>query len=228
MRLIIHPGTHKTGTTSIQKALYDNRPFLRENGLFVPSFSPFTGDRAHLNLSHSIADDTEASRMKVKRFVENIHSNAKDAETVIISSEAFYRHVLGTRELQVMISPDYNEMRKRYVEKLSRIFEGFEVEVHLYFRDYGYFLAWLQRTLERANVWSGTAEEFKAKFSEHFSYEKQISIFFSSFPRISLYSYEEAKSSGLISSFFRSIGFPTPPGAEDLWERPTRKPIVPI
>ena len=36
MRLILHAGTHKTGTTSIQKALFDNRVLLREYGLIYP------------------------------------------------------------------------------------------------------------------------------------------------------------------------------------------------
>ena len=36
MRLILHAGTHKTGTTSIQKVLADNREWLRERGLIYP------------------------------------------------------------------------------------------------------------------------------------------------------------------------------------------------
>ena len=46
MRLILHAGTHKTGTTSIQKVLADNRDWLRERGLIYPDGGSVFGGRS--------------------------------------------------------------------------------------------------------------------------------------------------------------------------------------
>lgn len=42
-RIILHIGTHKTGTTTIQNALYEGRPDLLEQGFFYPSPSLESG-----------------------------------------------------------------------------------------------------------------------------------------------------------------------------------------
>ena len=39
-RLILHIGTHKTGSTSIQKTLDLNRKLLASNGFFFPAVQP--------------------------------------------------------------------------------------------------------------------------------------------------------------------------------------------
>jgi hypothetical protein len=264
MRLILHAGTHKTGTTSIQKALYEHRDYLREHGLYSPfaetfttpkkskkdyrltrallkyagsfglkgllnaTLDPFIGSRAHLNLSHLIADNTTQSTRSVERFFDEVRRNMRDGETIILSSEAIYRHVLGTRVLSAMLAPDYFQNRQRYLEALREFLVGFDTEVVLYVRDYGYFLSWLRRALEREGAWSGSGKEFKVQYSEHFAYEKQIALFQEFFPKVIVHSYEEAKAESLIAHFFRSIGFPVPPGAETIWERPTKRPIKPL
>lgn len=49
-RLLLHVGTHKTGTTSFQRALVDHREKLAWNGLFIAVQSTRRG-RAHANCS---------------------------------------------------------------------------------------------------------------------------------------------------------------------------------
>jgi hypothetical protein len=47
-RLVLHIGTHKTGTTALQNAFHANRDLLARHGLIYPSFHPHTGHHALL------------------------------------------------------------------------------------------------------------------------------------------------------------------------------------
>lgn len=228
MRLILHVGTHKTGTTSIQRVLHDHSGYLRTHGLYYPSSLRYQGARGQLKFSHDVARDTEQARKNTEAFVQRIQKKAKVADTVLLSSEAFYRHVLGTDDVAAMIQDNYLDGRQSYVDRLAELFADFDVEVVIYCRDYGYFLSWLHRTSIKSSGWQGSASDFKGQFSDHFAYGRQFEIFLSAFPRLTIHSYEKAKEQGLIQHFFAQLGFPVPPGSEAVWERPTKKPIRPI
>jgi hypothetical protein len=228
VRLILHVGTHKTGTTSIQKVLHDHSRYLKTHGLYYPSSLSYRGTRGHLKFSHDVARDTEQSRRNTQAFVQRIKKNAKAVDTILLSSEALYRHVLGTEDIASMVQKNYLDGRQSYVNRLAELFADFDVEVVVYCRDYGYFLAWLHRTSVKSGGWQGAASDFKNQFFDHFAYERQFEIFRSVFPRLIIHSYENAKEHGLIRHFFSQLGFPVPAGSEVVWERPTKRSIQPI
>jgi hypothetical protein len=228
VRLILHVGTHKTGTTSIQKVLHDHARYLKTYGLYYPSSLYYRGARGHLKFSHDVARDTEQSRRNAHAFVQRIKKNANSADVTLLSSEALYRHVLGTEDVSSMIQDNYLVGRQSYVNHLAELLVDFDVEVVIYCRDYEYFLSWLYRTFVKSGGWQGSASDFKNKFFDHFAYERQFEIFRSVFPRLTIHSYENAKEHGLIRHFFGQLGFPAPPGSEVVWERPTKRPIQPI
>lgn len=228
MRLILHAGTHKTGTTSIQKALQDNRAWLQDHGLLYPEAEPFEGVRPHHRFSHALATGSDRDLEKARRFISAIKPQAKDSDAVIISSEAIYRHVGGNIGYAGLVAPNYWELREQYLRTLADLLDGFEIEVVLCFRDYAYFLAWLHRLVTREQVWEGDVQTFKEQFAERFDYDRQIDLFSRVFPEVRTYRYEEAKVEGIIPYFFEKIGFSMPPGADTIWERPTKNPIVPV
>jgi hypothetical protein len=227
MKLILHPGIHKTGTTSIQSVLFKNREWLSQRGLFYPVITPFTGSRAHHKFAHVLALERANGRKLARKFLQTAARVASPYDTIILSSEPIYRHYSGGGWAG-LVAVDYLEKRRAYLAVLAEVLAGFEVEVIFYLRDYGYWLAWLHRVLTREGIWSGSANKFKEEFGERFSYNQQISMFAAHFTRIRILSYEEAKGVGLIQHFFDSIGYPIPPGSVDIWERPTKSPIVPI
>jgi hypothetical protein len=55
MKLVLHAGTHKTGTTSIQKVLSDNRTWLRDRGLIYPDGEGVYSPKAPLKTHHVFA-----------------------------------------------------------------------------------------------------------------------------------------------------------------------------
>jgi hypothetical protein len=228
MKLLLHPGVHKTGTTSIQQVLFDNRRWLSHQGLVYPIERPFVGPRAHHNFAHALAHGGTNEKETARRFLETAANNARPSDTVIISSEPIYRHYLGSDDWAGLVAADYSANRRAYLAVLAEILEDFDVEVILYLRDYGYWLAWLHRVLKREKVWAGGPARFKKEFGERFAFEHQIAMFADYFPRVRTFRYEEAKEQGLITHFFDTIGFPAPPGSATIWERPTKRAIVPL
>jgi hypothetical protein len=230
MRLILHAGTHKTGTTSIQKVLDDSQDWLKDHGLLYPVTEPFVGSRPHHKFTHALASDKHKDLAKAQAFISAVkaQADADKCKAVIISSEAVYRHLSGGIGLAGLVAPDYWERRKEYLQTLAGLLSEFDVEVVLCFRDYGYFLSWLHRTVTREGAWEGDPSEFKKAFSDRFDYDRQIALFRDVFPNVRTYQYEDAKQVGVIQSFFDVIGFPMPPDAASVWERPTKRAIVPI
>ena len=88
MRIIFHLGTYKTGTTSFQDALFNNRDLLLEHGILHPN----TGLANEKNLGHrhtllirnfALGKDDACPNALLDEL------NASNARTAIISSEAW-------------------------------------------------------------------------------------------------------------------------------------------
>lgn len=222
MKLILHAGTHKTGTTSIQKVLHDNRGWLQERGVFCPDGGGLFSDvRPHHQFARAVAKGRFRDRRKVAKYLKYAQRKAGSAGTIIISSEPVYRLVSGDDTENAWIVPDYWERRGRYLRRLSKVLSGFDVEVILCFREYAYFLRWLHRKLSRKGVVAEPFADFRIKYGDRFKYDRQLEVFQRHFDKIRTFRYEDATEAGLISYFFRTIGFPMPEGADNVWVRRT-------
>jgi hypothetical protein len=101
-RLYLHIGTHKTGTTSVQRFLNSNREQLRRQGLVYPntSISGFKRHYAHHQIAHAMAQPPDAGRPDAgtpddaRRFFDAVRDDLAAGEAGVISAEAMYRHVL--------------------------------------------------------------------------------------------------------------------------------------
>lgn len=93
MALYIHIGTHKTGTTAIQSALYANRSALAKRGYLYPRAC--SSHYAQHRLSFSLKGMKDPSRGDVPEFsteIEDILAEIKNKkyDDIIISSEEFF------------------------------------------------------------------------------------------------------------------------------------------
>ena len=93
----LHIGTHKTGTSSLQRMMVGLRPMLRDRGVLYPESGIRAKTDGHAHLPAIIAGTTELylREHKVKRapYWEMLEQEIKDAraERVILSSESFDR-----------------------------------------------------------------------------------------------------------------------------------------
>jgi len=129
LKVIVHIGTEKTGTTSIQAFLYKNRKKLKDAGYY---FIQSAGQQNNRILpAYCIADDkpddffwekgirtleqrVEFKREFIKDFEDEIHSIPASVHTVIISSEHFHSRIRSEAEMDnvyKLLSTYFNEFK---------------------------------------------------------------------------------------------------------------------
>jgi hypothetical protein len=114
LKVIVHIGTEKTGTTSIQKFLYQNRKGLKSSGFHFLQSAGKTNNRAlpaycvsddrfddfFRNEGINTPEEREAFRSKfIASFEKELSSLPKKIHTVIISSEHFHSRLRDEGEL---------------------------------------------------------------------------------------------------------------------------------
>ncbi|MGB3627390.1 MAG: hypothetical protein WA989_16275 [Henriciella sp.] len=85
-KLFIHIGPHKTGSTAIQSAIFSNRTYLRDNGIYVPEAGMTRAKDAHHNLAWQISNDQpyRADLLGWEELIEEVEGK----DVALISSEA--------------------------------------------------------------------------------------------------------------------------------------------
>lgn len=109
MKCILHIGTEKTGTTTIQNFLDINRESLKEQGFFVP---PCMSMNQHWKLHGLFLTDDERlefvapeNRASVlaefkEKFIHQV--KASDCNTVVMSSEFFHSRMKSVEQIQAL------------------------------------------------------------------------------------------------------------------------------
>ncbi len=226
-KLILHAGTPKTGTTSIQFALSENRDHLRSLGVFYPRIDAFfpvdpklLSARAHFAFATAVANFTPRDRKRLARFVDALHKQSADVDRVILSAESMYRRT--ARPSRGSGRETKAQRRVRYLERLATVTSGFDTEVLLYLRRVDRFAASLyaESIAKTDNAWS--FQEFLQARAQRFSYRRQIDLFKTQFP-VQVRNFDTAAQSGLIAAFCADAGIPE--GLPAVAER--RRPSIP-
>ena len=117
MRVFIHIGYTKTGTTSIQRALYENRETIKQYNCYYPE----TGivNNHHFYFAHNIIGPAspffDRSKGRVEDMLDEMKSFPDDA-TVILSCETMIRYA------------------DQDIIKIREIFKEFDVTIVAYVR----------------------------------------------------------------------------------------------
>ena len=125
MKLYLHVGYPKTGTTAIQHFLYNNRECLKEAGYLYPDIG--ICDKAHHSLAISILEIDLPTTKHIRKYnpvclrdslVDSI--NSSKCKNVVISSEFFNLYAQS------------NFVRKK--KTLVKFFKDYEITIILYLR----------------------------------------------------------------------------------------------
>ena len=225
MRIVIHAGTHKTGTTSIQSVLRANAPWLAERGFCYPQCAPYGGrTSSHHRFSHDLTGTLEGGFERAESFARNAMAAGAGAHSLIISAEPVYRHVDGFNGFA-----GYGELtdfwlrRSAYLARLSALFSGHRTVVVLCFRQKTEFIRSFAAELATKDKWHGSLEEFAMNFAPLLDYDRQVELFREHFDSVTILSYEVGlKQGGSVPAFFEAIGCEVPPGSAQTWERRTK------
>jgi hypothetical protein len=205
-KLVLHIGTHKTATTSIQATLAKSRKNLRKAGIWYPAYSEVFSDmsdhQAHLGLAKGLMSDSRRfTPERVARFFEVLHQKAvaaKDVDTVLISSEPFYRGKVGDEGT-------YWTKRERYVRNVRSVIPFDDTQVVIVLRRQDDYLESLYNEHVKATRYSKDIWRFFSDYRSRFEYKQQIQLWSKYFPVTKVATFEELVKSANVTRRFLDI-----------------------
>jgi hypothetical protein len=210
-RLILHIGTHKTATTSIQRFFRHNAAALSERGVFYPDYSLVNRKPhyAHLGLVNALSGrHKNYSRELAETFFAKVRERVKDHDLTVISAEPFYRHVENDPGDDPYYSPeDYWPLRNAYIERMREVFG--EAEVVVVFRRQIDYAQSLYQEHVKVTSYRGNFHQFLKDFWFHFVFADQARAWNTAFPGLKAMSFDRLAASGdTVGEFCRLLGIP--------------------
>jgi hypothetical protein len=206
MRLILHAGTHKTGTTSIQAVLAENRKWLDERGYVFPALCG--SQTSHNHFAHRLA----VARPEDEELLQSelMGATARN-RTTILSGEEVSARIVGTKNWDGYNADDYWDRRVRFLQRVRAAMRDFEdITVHLCLRRADDFAESIYATMLLSGRYRGSLEQFVSDVAPIFDYGRQVEAFRNIFGDVRVAPFNEL-SSDLIPQFFRWTGIPLPP-----------------
>lgn len=221
MTIILHIGTHKTGTTAIQRFAASKRARLRSKGLWYPSYDEIGlfVHYGHHHVAHAIAEEP-GNRMSIEeaeRFADFVQKKRKRGETVLLSAEPFYRHLLPA-------PGGYWAQRKAYIDRLRSFFPSDDVKILAIVRRQDTFARSLYQERIKVTKYRLKFREFIETERVSFEYCKHLDLFREAFGKVEVLTYESLAARGLIDAFFAHLGV----DISDIPGRPSANPSLPI
>jgi len=176
MKIFLHAGMHKTGTTTIQYTLHANREalLLKQGINYVAQYDRDELRPDHHHFSRDIAEENWNS---VERFVRKIEQTTPAGGAAILSSECFHRDAAGAHGWAAYTQPNLGQRRDTYLTNLASALSNFEVEVILFLRRADEYAESVYKTMVLGGHTNDSFDEFLTKRRALFEFDSLISEF---------------------------------------------------
>ena len=201
-KIILHLGSHKTGSTSVQVSLERSRATLELSGVFLPSKIPTYLKENTEEFATALKLRSDGNFADIAYYLKNNDpSNSKKNASKLISTEF---SIQDTTTL-IISSEDYATLTAEEVKSFRTFFHGDEIEFHLiYFLRHqthsivGVYQTSLQHYPDRIENF----DSFVSAIKETFKYDEIIKRWDSSFnfATINLLDYSDAIAGNPIDS----------------------------
>lgn len=223
-RLILHIGTHKTGTTSIQRFLDANRAALAARGVLYPGYDLIgaPGHYAHIGIVNAFSGGAAPfTPEQARAFFAAVRARMADHDVTILSAEPFYRHFVPVTKGEVPEDPEeYWPARHAYVERVAEMV-GVPAQVVCVFRRQDSFAQSLYQESVKVSRQKMTFDEYLERRWFHFAFLRQAEAWDRVFPGLAALSFERLAAGGdLPGAFCEAVGIdhaglPRPPRANE-------------
>jgi hypothetical protein len=206
MRLILHAGTHKTGTKTLQHCLFANRKALSDAGVAYPVLPARAGERQKRSnnwLAHAFTGAYPITPSEAIVTVEHGARRVGNSGIVLVSAEDSSACCLGMRLWQGLDRPDFRELQCDYLSRIACAFKPFEIVSLLVFRRVDEFAQSLYQTFVRGNHFTGSFESFLSYAAPLFDYEAQRLMFATVFGKVETLSFHGPN---LVDRFLAAAG----------------------
>ena len=102
-KLIIHIGTHKTGTSSFQRYCYKFKEMLDREGICYPSIKGYEEINNHSILAWALDRTSQEAAISMLNSIFS-QFNKEKHHTLLISSEDLENSLLGSSQLHTIIA----------------------------------------------------------------------------------------------------------------------------
>ena len=196
MPIHLHIGTHKTGTTAIQRHLRRHRESLMRQGIWYPSEAellPGGSDRIpHRNIVRSL-DNTRGpkpySRNDLEVMVSTILSHSHHYDHTILSSEAFWR--IGFAAAPDPYTTEELWLRKHSnVAKIRQLFGDADVRITAVLRERSAYIQSYYSEFILATLYTKNIKTFLRNYNYLWDYGRQLQAWANLFP-LEAHSYEQ-------------------------------------
>ena len=218
MTIFLHIGTHKTGTTAIQRHLKRNANFYASQGLWYPREAELlSGGRdepTHLNIARSLDWTNKPkpySEAQLQEMAQALRERSRHYAHTIISAEAFWR--IGFGRIDGDDGPDQMWQRKaENVERIRRLFGSeADVEVVCVIRERATYLQSSYSEFILATFYRKSIQKFLRSFRHVADYQRQLKAWVQHFPVRTL-SYEKlCEEQNITQRFLHNLAGPIAP-----------------
>lgn len=201
-QLVIHAGTPKTATSTIQRSLFENRDWLKAHGiLYATQYRKMRALSHHHVFAHSIAKDGKKAAALLSRL------RRSSCERTVISSEVIYLGARGRRLYDC--AGAYWDDRFRYLDRLATATVDFERVIVLIFRRPDEVAESLYSTAIRQDAVRMSFPDFREHIGHLLEYERQAAAFRERFEKVEVRDYVEMRPA-IVANAFAAMGLPVP------------------
>jgi len=209
-RCIIHVGTHKTGTTTVQAVLAAHRRELAAAGCFYPAMGRKGWD--HNQLAHRLAicadDDLPSVGEELSGRSARAGTRLGDTARLLLSAEEFSTRICNPHPWQGFDDGAYWDHRRHFLARLRRVLpQEAEIEVFICFREHESYAHALYAT----KVFSGKVDcsfaQFVRQCAPIFDYRRQVEVLGEVLGPVRIKSYEQLRGD-LANQVFAWLGVP--------------------
>lgn len=210
-RIILHIGTHKTATTTIQHSLYSNRSELARRGILYPDHSLIDKKphASHVMISNALVHDNSIFKFEdAQNFFLKIREISKKYKATIISAECMYRHILNSRMGQILFtdSEKYWSNRFKYILMIKGLL-GDQAEVAVVFRRQPEYAQSLYQENIKITQYQGSFQQSLSDFWYHFEYRDQAAAWARHFGALHTMRFEDLiRGNAVIEHFGALLG----------------------
>lgn len=193
-KLILHIGTHKTASTTLQVLMARYRAQLAEQGILYadPSQGPRPNKSKHASLTAALAQGPEAAAAECDRLIREFE--ASGCHTLVLSHERL---------------SSANQKQMSTIESLQPLRDRFDTRVVGIFRRQDTFVESLWNQHAKTNVTDKPIEAYlnARPMQQHINYFDTLNTW-SQFGPVTALGFEANKDTGIVAAFSEATGIP--------------------
>jgi hypothetical protein len=207
---IVHAGSHKTGTTTLQGVLAARRAELAAAGFGYPALGGKA--RNHNALAHQLAtcadDDLPILRQRLAAVPARLAARRDGTAVLLLSAEEFSTRIGNLDPWSGFDDGDYWERRRQYLARLRAVLpQGARTEVFVCLRDHESYAHALYATKLLSGKIRGSFGDFVRRCAPIFDYRRQVEVLAEMLGPVRLQSFDALRGD-LVNRTFAALGLP--------------------